>query len=102
MTQYRINFESMAWESPMVGVRFKAYEQDGRRLRLVEFTKDFVEFTDRFKARHGSVKCRQLLGCDISTPEGMVKAQDNELFVAVCPKMVQEAGEILEEMLEEE
>ena len=33
----------MAWESPMVGVRFKAYEQDGRRLRLVEFTKEFVE-----------------------------------------------------------
>ena len=43
MTPYRINFESMAWESPMVGVRFKAYEQDGRRLRLVEFTKEFVE-----------------------------------------------------------
>ena len=43
MKQYKINFESMAWENPMVGVRFKAYEQDGRKLRLAEFTKEFVE-----------------------------------------------------------
>lgn len=27
----------------MPGVRFKAYEQDGRKLRLVEFTRDFKE-----------------------------------------------------------
>jgi quercetin dioxygenase-like cupin family protein len=33
----------MAWENPMVGVRFKAYEQSGSKLRLVEFTKEFVE-----------------------------------------------------------
>ena len=43
MEQYRIDFESMAWESPAEGVRFKAYEQDGRKLRLVEFGKEFVE-----------------------------------------------------------
>ncbi len=28
---------------PAVGVRFKAYEQGGKRLRLVEFAKEFVE-----------------------------------------------------------
>ena len=43
MKQYKIDFESMAWEKPMTGVRFKAFEQDGRRLRLVEFTREFVE-----------------------------------------------------------
>ena len=43
MEQYKIDFRKMAWESPIVGVRFKAYEQDGRKLRLVEFTKEFVE-----------------------------------------------------------
>ena len=61
-----------------------------------------VEFTSRFTARNGSVKCRQLLGCDISTPEGMKKARKHGLFDSVCPKMVQEAAEILEEMIEEE
>ncbi|MCX6000010.1 MAG: C-GCAxxG-C-C family protein, partial [Chloroflexi bacterium] len=28
------------------------------------------EFTDQFKSRHRSIVCRELLGCDISTPEG--------------------------------
>jgi ethanolamine utilization protein EutQ (cupin superfamily) len=43
MEQYKIDFESMLWETPAVGVRFKAYEQDGRKLRLAEFTKEFME-----------------------------------------------------------
>jgi quercetin dioxygenase-like cupin family protein len=40
---YKIDFESMEWEIPADGVRFKAFEQDGRKLRLVEFAKEFVE-----------------------------------------------------------
>lgn len=43
MEQYKIDFESMEWESPADGVRFKAYEQDAKKLRLVEFGKEFVE-----------------------------------------------------------
>jgi len=43
MEQHRIDFESMVWEVPADGIRFKAYEQGGRKLRLVEFSKEFVE-----------------------------------------------------------
>lgn len=43
MNQYKIDFESMEWEVPADGVRFKAFEQGGRMLRLVEFSKEFVE-----------------------------------------------------------
>jgi quercetin dioxygenase-like cupin family protein len=43
MEPYRIDFESMPWQQPVPGVRFKAYDQDGRRLRLAEFTQGFVE-----------------------------------------------------------
>jgi len=43
MEQYKVDFESMEWEVPADGVRFKAYEQGGRKLRLVEFSKEFVE-----------------------------------------------------------
>ncbi len=43
MKQYKIDFGSMSWETPADGVRFKSYEQGGRKLRLVEFTKEFVE-----------------------------------------------------------
>jgi hypothetical protein len=43
MEQYKIDFESIQWKTPMAGVRFKAYEQGGRKLRLVEFSREFVE-----------------------------------------------------------
>jgi quercetin dioxygenase-like cupin family protein len=43
MEQYKIDFESMEWESPFDGVRFKAYERGARKLRLVEFGREFVE-----------------------------------------------------------
>jgi quercetin dioxygenase-like cupin family protein len=43
MEQYKINFESMDWQTPAVGVKCKAYQQGGRKLRLVEFAKEFVE-----------------------------------------------------------
>lgn len=57
------------------------------------------EFTDKFESRNGSVLCRELLGCDISTPQGMKAAQQKDLFNTLCPKMVRDATEILEEML---
>ena len=40
MSQYKVDFASMSWETPMDGLRFKATRQGGRQLRLVEYTKD--------------------------------------------------------------
>lgn len=60
-----------------------------------------IDLVSRFERRNRSVVCRELLGCDISTPEGMQAARTQGLFKTFCPKMVQDAAEILEEMLEE-
>ncbi|MBF0121401.1 MAG: C_GCAxxG_C_C family protein [Desulfobacterales bacterium] len=57
-------------------------------------------FTDKFRVRNGSVVCRELLGCDISTSEGMKIAQEKNLFKTTCVEMVQDASEILDEMLQ--
>lgn len=43
MHHYKIDFDSMPWENPAAGVRFKACEQGGKKLRLVEFGREFVE-----------------------------------------------------------
>ena len=59
------------------------------------------DFTNRFKVCNNSVACRELLGCDISMPEGLKKAKDKGLFAVLCPRLVQSAAEILEEMLNE-
>jgi len=59
------------------------------------------EFARRFENRNGSIVCRELLGCDISNPEGAAAAKENGLFASVCPKLVGDAAEILEEMMNE-
>jgi arsenate reductase len=56
------------------------------------------EFAERFTARNGSLSCRELLGCDISTSEGLEQAMESDAFKNTCPKFVQDACEILEEI----
>jgi C_GCAxxG_C_C family probable redox protein len=57
------------------------------------------EFVERFKVRHGSIVCRELLGCDIGTPEGHERAKAQGLFDNVCLKLIEDSVEILEELL---
>ena len=37
--QYKVDFEKLEWKSPMDGVRDKHLDQNGVRLRLVEYSK---------------------------------------------------------------
>jgi C_GCAxxG_C_C family probable redox protein len=60
-----------------------------------------VEFSKRFQKQNGSIVCRELLGCDISTPEGMNQAKERNLFKTTCVKMVEAAATILEAMEKE-
>ena len=57
------------------------------------------EFMAKFQQRNNTVVCKELLGCDISTPQGVQQATKDGLFRSICPKLVQDAAEILEEML---
>ena len=59
-----------------------------------------VKFLDEFKNENGSFICRDLLGCDISTPEGVKYARDNNLFKEICPKMVESAAKITENIID--
>lgn len=55
------------------------------------------KFNEIFIAKHGSLKCKKLLGVDISTPEGSAEANARGLYVSVCSGLVASATEILEE-----
>jgi C_GCAxxG_C_C family probable redox protein len=57
------------------------------------------EFIDRFRARHGALKCRDLLGCDIGTPDGQKRAAELRLHETTCEELVRDAAGILEEIL---
>ena len=81
-----------------LGLRYAGADSEtrGSRDKIYASVRDFVS---RFKARNGSVVCKDLLGCDLSTPAGMAIIQEQDLFNIICSKLVQDAAEILEEML---
>lgn len=57
------------------------------------------ELVRRFEARHGAVRCRDLLGCDIGTPEGQRQAEERKLHQTKCEELVRDAAALLEEIL---
>ena len=57
------------------------------------------KFLDEFKRVNGSYICNDLLGCDISTPDGVKEALDKNLFKEFCPKMVESATEIVKKII---
>lgn len=57
---------------------------------------------NRFEKVCGTYICNDLLKCDISTKEGVEFALENKLFTEFCPKMVANAVEILEQIIEEQ
>lgn len=59
------------------------------------------KFFSEFKKENKSFICRDLLGCDISTPEGVKHASDNNLFKEICPEMVASAVKITEKIFED-
>jgi C_GCAxxG_C_C family probable redox protein len=75
-------------------------QTDAKDRRPKEKTYELVrQFVEKFESRNGSVMCKELLSCDISTSEGMKVARERDLFVSFCPRMVRDAAEIIEEML---
>jgi C_GCAxxG_C_C family probable redox protein len=58
-----------------------------------------AELADQFRQRNGSLACRELLGCDLGTPEGRQCAHDHGLSATRCVKFVRDAAEIVERML---
>ena len=56
------------------------------------------EFQRRFREIYGSTECSDLIGCDLSSPDGLAKARAEGLFTKACPEFVRTAVEILEEL----
>ena len=83
----------------VLGLKFADQEsaQSAGRTRVYEA---IAEFNRRFKQHHGTLDCKDLLGCNIMTPEGKTTAKEENLFTTVCPKFVAEATLILQDILD--
>ncbi len=58
------------------------------------------EYKRQFVELNGSLRCKDLLGYDISVPEEMSVAGEKNLFKTICPKLVKDSSEIVEKLLD--
>jgi len=71
-------------------------EDDASKARTYALVHEFIR---RFRDRHGHLKCRDLLDCDISTPEGRKRAEELNLHTTRCEELVRDAAAILGDIL---
>ncbi len=57
---------------------------------------------ERFSEKCGSYICNELLGCDVRTEQGIQYARDHHLFTELCPRMVENAVDVLEKIISDE
>lgn len=58
-------------------------------------------FSERFKETYPSLKCKDILGADVSRPEELELLRAENKFADFCPHVVEIAATIVEELLDE-
>jgi C_GCAxxG_C_C family probable redox protein len=58
-----------------------------------------AEFNRKFKELHGSLNCTDLLGYNVTRPEESAKAREKGVFNTICPALVRDSVQIVEDLL---
>jgi C_GCAxxG_C_C family probable redox protein len=84
----------------VIGLQHGAVRADDKESR--QKTYDLVkEFVRRFKELNQTILCRELLECDLGTPEGVKQAMEQKLIATRCPRFVREAAALVDMILAE-
>ncbi|HRS83075.1 MAG TPA: C-GCAxxG-C-C family protein [Smithellaceae bacterium] len=83
----------------VLGLQYGRGEKEGREQTDAAYAK-IRELIDRFSAKHGSCRCRELLnGCDLTTPEGQSYFKDKQCLHLICRPCVRDAAQIVYDLL---
>lgn len=86
----------------ILGMAFGFYDPQDQEQEIYG-NKKTDEFIERFKQyMNGSLHCRDILGVDISKPDGMAKFRQEGLKFKICPMALHASIEILDDMLQED
>ena len=84
----------------IIGMKFGSTDNTNIHSRDKAYQKA-KELLDKFSAQNKSVLCKDLLGYDISTNEGLKQAREAGVMVQKCPGFVSSAAKILESIISE-
>jgi C_GCAxxG_C_C family probable redox protein len=84
----------------VIGLLYGMTKEDDQKQKEISY--DYIRrFAEKFRQRNRTLECRELMGVDVSKPEGLAESKARNITRTVCPKFVRDAAEILEEMLAE-
>jgi len=82
----------------LIGLKYGKYKDDDNTSKENTY-KIANEYMDKFKKEHGSVKCKDLIGYDLSIKEELLKARESGIIKTKCPLFVKRSVELVEEVL---
>ena len=79
----------------MVYGREEAKDREGKE-KMYNITEDFIQ---KFEKEFGCIRCRDLTGCNMLTPEGQKRMKEKNIHDEICSKLVafgaEEASKII-------
>jgi len=82
----------------VIGLKYGLTATDGSQSHREAFRK-VREFSEEFRKKHGSITCSKLLGADFGNPGEFREAMNKGIPQQICPKLVQDAAEMVETMI---
>jgi C_GCAxxG_C_C family probable redox protein len=82
----------------VIGLKHGKYNVDDKVSKEITYEK-VREFSKKFNEQNNSLKCRDLIGVDLSTMDGLELAKEKEVFEKLCVKYIQDTVGILEEII---
>ena len=74
----------------------KAADETDAKAHTAKLTRELMS---RITGAHGSLVCKELLGCEIDTPEKFKAARESGVLAETCPAVIRLACDTLEEIL---
>lgn len=84
-----------------IGLKYGHSNPDGLMAQKDVMMAKYGEFKEKFLKEYKTVQCKEIIGYDVSTPEGFQGAMDSGKLLEYCPCLVEKVIEITEEILKD-
>lgn len=83
----------------VIGLKYGHYNPEHLLAQKDVMMEKSAEFKKKFFEKRTTCNCKELLGYDVSTPEGFQQALESGRMMSFCPALVKEVIEYLDEIL---
>ena len=84
-----------------IGLKYGHYDPENLAAQKCVMMAKCAEFKEKYFSKHPSCHCLDLIGYNVTTPEGFQRAIDSGDMMNICPKLVKEVIEMLDGIMKE-